>query len=83
MQSSIPVHITRYSLVTPMLVEETGSETIVTSLITFSKPSESPRADCQTHIYSSHEEKRLVHLLNLDLFLKESQETKVKCYGYS
>ena len=37
----------------------------------------SPREDCQIHTYFSYEEKKLVHLLNLDPFSKESRETEI------
>jgi len=45
-------------------------ETVVTSVVTSSKPSEPPRANCQIHTYFSHE--KLVHLLNSDPFPKDS-----------
>jgi len=73
----MPVHIARYSLATSMIEDAIEHETVATSVITSSKPLEFSRADYQIHIYFSHE-KMPTHLLKLDLFPKESQETEVK-----
>ena len=66
-ESSMPVHV-RYSLATPMIEDGIKHKTIVTSVITFSKPSKSPRTVYQIHI--SHEEKKPAHLLESDFSLK-------------
>jgi len=77
-ESSIPIQIVKYSLPTPMLDDGIESETIASSIITSSKPSiPSCTADCQTHTYFSQEQKRPVHLLNLNPFSKESRVTDV------
>ena len=70
-ESSMPVQVTRYSLVTPVIEDGIEYETVTTSVVTSSESLESPRVNCQIHTYFSHE-KKPIHLLNLDPFPKES-----------
>jgi len=62
----MPVHVSRYALATPMIEDGIEHETVDTSVVTSSKPSESrsPRADYQIHTFFLYEKKRPVHLLN-------------------
>jgi len=60
-----------------MIEDGIEHETVVASVITSNKPSESCHIDCQIHTYFSHE-KKSTHLLKLNLFPKESQETEVE-----
>ena len=48
-ESSMPVQVTRYSLVIPMIEDRIEHEIVANSVITFSKLSKSPHANCQTH----------------------------------
>jgi len=50
---------------------------LASSHLVSTKSSQFSRADCHIHIYFSHEKKKPVHLLHLDSFPKESQETDV------
>jgi len=68
------IQIASYSLATPMIEDVIEHEIVATIVVTSSKPLQSPRTDCQIHKYFSHEEKKSVHLLSLDLILKESQK---------
>jgi len=61
-----------------MIEDMIEHETVATNIVTSSKPLDSSRADCQIHTYFSHEEKKPVHLLNLDSFPKESPEIEVE-----
>ena len=62
-----------------MIEDEIEHESVATGVVMTGKPSEFHRANCQFHTYFSHEDKQLVHLLNFDPILKESQEmTKVE-----
>ena len=60
-----------------MIEDGIEHETVVASVITSNKPSESCHIDCQIHTYFSHE-KKSTHLLKLNLFPKKSQETEVE-----
>ena len=49
LDSRMHVQVARYSLATPMIEDGIEHETVATSIVTSSKPLESPRVDCQTH----------------------------------
>ena len=54
------VQVARYSLVMPMIENRIEHEIVANSVVTFSKLSKSPHANCQTHTYFSHEEKPII-----------------------
>ena len=48
-ESRMHVQVARHSLATAMIEDGIEHETVATSIVTSSKPLESPRVDCQTH----------------------------------
>ena len=67
-ESSLHVHVVRYSLATSMIVDEIEHKTNATSIVTYNKLSEFLLRGYRIHTYFSHEEKKLIHLLNLHMF---------------
>lgn len=73
LKSRIPIQSSRYSPAT-YGKEEIQYDIVAISVVIFNKLSEFPCSYSQIRTYFSREEKKPAHLLNMDHFLKETQE---------